>query len=269
MRTTIISITTNRFLLLLTLASASLIAAVGCSPASEEEETESSEAELVTLTKAQCKTPTIHTAPFQDSSGQPIYGTAHTTIDGCIFGAAASPSAPATDGGNPADGGHADGGVSSGTFAVTGASMITRTVALLGNTASFATLKDSEGNLVFSQFSPRPASGSTQDVDVTLNVDNSPYGRLRVVRERRSDGRYHLNITNVQPFKANALGFFPVTVIQPNNLKVDVMIRPEANGVTVTGSGDITLDVAQEKAEASSQLVRDVFEWLRGKLTSP
>ncbi len=218
-----------------------VLALTACAGTVDDDDAESSES---ALTAAQCATPTINTVPKTDSAGRPISGTAKTTLKGCIVGRANE----------------------------TGASVIARSTTILGDTAKIGQMKDDAGRPVFSQFTPRQPTGSltsssglVQEIDVKLNVDYSPYGRLRVTRKASSDGSYAVSITNSTAFKATIL-FFPVEVIKPGNLKLDVTLKPESNGITVTGATEVALEQAHEQAAQSSQLGRDMFEWLRDEL---
>lgn len=221
---------------------ASLVAVLpllaSCTATTDEEDVaSSSESPLVSLTPQMCKTPNIESAPLADTKGRAINGTARTTLNGCIIGPKGA----------------------------TGASVISNAAQRLGDTSAFASMRGADDKLVFSRFTPRPANGTSQEIDVRLNVDHSPYARLRIIRQVLPDGRYWLNIMNVTAFSSD-LAFFPITVIQPGKFRVDVVLRPETNGVGVSGTSEVTLEVAKENAAASAQLVRDVFNWLNGEL---
>lgn len=211
-----------------------------CAAPTEDENVEaSSESALVTLTPQMCQTPNVRTGPINDTRGRPIAGTARTSLSGCIIGPSGS----------------------------TGAAVISAAAERLGNTASFATMRGADNQLVFSRFTPRAANGNQQEIDVRLAIDHSPYARLRIIRQVLPDGRYWLNITNVTAFSSNLpVVPLPVTVIQPGKFRVDVILRPEANGVGVSGTSEVTLEIAKEQAAASAQLVSDVFNWLKGEL---
>jgi len=54
-----------------------------------------------------------------------------------------------------------------------------------------------------------------------------------------------------------------VTVVQPGNLSLDLEIKAQANGITVTGASDIILEQQQDRASQASVLVNDVNESAR------
>jgi hypothetical protein len=221
-------------LLGLTTLSVSLVGLVGCAADADDMDTASSE--LVTLTAAQCNSPTIQTTPLKDSAGRPIFGTARTSVDGCILG-------------KPGEAGSAT---------------LVRAKALLNDTPKFGTLTDSEGKRVFSSFRPQAASGVNQDVDVSLNASFSPSTRLRVTRQDVG-GAFNVKITNITPVKAT-ITFFAVTAVKPNGLSLDVKLSAEGNGIKVVGAGEVTLEQQKERAEESAQLVKQLHEWLTEQL---
>jgi len=55
-----------------------------------------------------------------------------------------------------------------------------------------------------------------------------------------------LTITNAPPVVAS-LAIFLVTVVQPGNLSLDLEIKAQANGITVTGASDIILEQQQDR----------------------
>ncbi len=212
---------------------------------SVDDETGSSEDALTSLTAAGCATPRVTTAPRLSATGTPIEGTAHTTLSGCILARASE----------------------------SGTALVGRVSQRLGDTASFGRLKNDQGEAIFSRFTARAATGTlaaglVQEVDVELDADYSPATRLRVVRRLLENGTYELTITNITRMRAS-IAFIPVTVVEPGNLAVRVTVHPEENGVTLTGTGDVTLEKEKGKAGETSQLVRDVFEWLRTELAAP
>lgn len=224
------------------LAPALLLAAACTAETGEGSQTDT--ADLTTLTAASCATPNVQTQPKTDSAGRPIEGTAKTALNGCVIG-------------KPGEAG-------SGT--------VQRASVLLGDNSKLATMTDSTGAPMFAKFTPRGqpsgslATGQTQDVDVTLEADFSPAGRLRFTRKLNADGTYRIQIANVTPFEARIL-FFPVEVIKTGNLKMDATLSPEANGMTVKGSSEVVLEENKEQAEQSSQLVKDVFTWMTTELS--
>lgn len=215
-----------------------------CAPADEEDDSASS-GEAVTLSSESCQTPEVKTAPQATQAGAPIAGTAHTTMSGCIVGAQNE----------------------------TGTALVSRITQLLGDTKRFSELKDPQRKALFSRFAAQPATGSldtglAQEIDIQLDVAYSPATRLRVVRRTLANGTYELRVSNVTPMRAS-FGLIPITVIDPGNLSVEVSIRPEANGVAVKASLDVKLEASKEKASATSQSMRDVFDWLQTELRSP
>jgi hypothetical protein len=216
--------------------------ALGCaSGAPDEAEVGQSGADL---TSSQCAQPTIESAPHTDSSGRPIDGTAHTTVTGCIL-------------------------ASSGE---TGAALLGRATALLTDTNSFASVTDPQGQAVFSSFRPQAPTGSltspgglVQDVDVALNMQFNPSTRLRVTRKQAADGSFDVTLTNITALKAT-IAIFPVTAVNPGDLSVSVKLGGESNGITVSGAGDVTLQVQKDQANQTGQIVSDLFDWLKTKL---
>jgi len=198
----------------------------------------STEAALTTFTAAQCNSPTVTTQ-------LPALGVARTSLNGCLLSRAPNES---------------------------GAAMMTRASTLLGDTPRFGTLKRDDGERVFSRFTPLAPTGSltsstglVQDIDVRLNMPFSPSARLRVTRKRNTDGSYGIVITNVTPFRAT-IAFIPVTVVKVNNFALDVRLRPEANGLGVRGTSQITLEHEKQEAANASALVRQLLDWLKGEL---
>jgi hypothetical protein len=223
------------------LALLSTLGTVGCAGALGED-LNASDSALVSLTADQCKTPTVHSAPKTDAQGRPIAGTAKTSVQGCIVGKAGE----------------------------AGTDVLARASALLGDTSKFGTLTDSTGQRVFSSFSPHAASGTlatgiVQDVDVTINVDFSPSTRLRVTRKQGSDGVLTVSISNITAVTAR-LAFLPVTVVNPNDLSLNVKLSAETNGISVAGTGEVTLQQQKDRAAESAQLVSQVFDWVKGQL---
>lgn len=219
------------------------LALAACSADVQDENVGSNDAALTSFTAAQCQTPNVATQPKKDASGQEIPGTAKTTLSGCIVGKANE----------------------------TGAGVITRSVALLGNNAKLGAMTDGNDQPMFTEFTPvgppsgQLATGQTQDVDVVLNGDFDPKGRLRFTRKLNADGTYNISIVNITPIKV-AILFFPVTGIETGNLKMDSKLTPQANGITVVGTSEVQLEQNQEQAAQSSTLVSDVFAWLTEEL---
>ncbi len=219
------------------------LALAACSADAQEESVGSDDAALTSFTAAQCKTPNVVTTPKTNASGQAIAGTAKTSLNGCIVGKANE----------------------------TGASVITRSVAILGDNAKLGAMTDSMDAPMFTKFTPvgppsgQLATGQTQDVDVVLNGDFDPKGRLRFTRKLNADGSYQISIVNITPIKVSIL-FFPVTGIETGNLKMDSKLTPQANAITVVGTSEVALEQNQEQAAQSSKLVSDVFAWLTEEL---
>jgi hypothetical protein len=227
---------------LLLVATACSLTALGCAARSDDSESVGdSAAELTTLDASRCATPNVASAPKTDASGRPIRGTARTTVDGCIIGHAGE----------------------------TGSQLLGRAAAILNDTNRFGTLTDANGQRVFNSFRPSGASGSlatslVQDVDVSLNADFSPSTRLRVTRQS-ADASYNLSLVNVTPVQATVI--FPVTAVRPNNLTVRATLKAEANGITISGVAEVALEVQQDRASESTDLVKQLFAWLNDQLS--
>jgi hypothetical protein len=214
----------------------------GCAGETTEGAGETS-ADLTTLNPDQCKSPTVSTSPLLDSSHRPIDGTARTTLSGCIVGQAGE----------------------------AGSAVLARAVALVTDTNHFASITDNIGARVFTSFRPGQASGTlatglVQDIDVTLNMSFSPSTRLRVTRKQGADGTLSLSITNVTPLSAT-IAFFPVTAVNPGDLSVNATAQAQANGISVAGSGQITLQQEKDQANTVADLVHQVFDWLTAQLS--
>jgi hypothetical protein len=211
--------------------------AMGCAAAAEEETGSSDDAlSLETLTAAACATPTVTTK----LGGEP--GSAMTSIEGCIVG-------------KPGESGN---------------DTSRRAAALLGDTARIGHVLGKDGKPVFAKFAPGPSSGTlatglVEDVDVTLSMFGSPSSRLRVTRKLSGDGVYSVRITNVTAFQASVM-LFPVTAIEAGRLTLEVHMKPEANGLTVTGNGTVLLSLMQDQAGTASEIVGDLFGWLTTEL---
>lgn len=216
---------------------------VGCAAEADEEAASSSDAlSLTTLTAGACKTPVLKTKPSTDASGAAIPGSANTTINGCIVG-------------KPGE---------------TGKDTSARVAKILGDTPRIGLVTAPDGSNVFAKFTPGAttgtlATGLVQDVDVTLAMFGSPSSRLRITRRLSAEGVYSLHLTNVTAFRAS-VAFVPVTAILPDNLELSVQMKPEANGLGVTGNGSVQLQIMQDEAGEASELVRDLFAWLTGEL---
>jgi hypothetical protein len=225
------------------LAGFSLAATVigACASLNDDGGTTSTDA-LTTLTAAQCKTPVVHTSGKTDSSGDAIAGSAHTTLTGCIVGSQGE----------------------------TGDAVVTRLTTLLGNTSRLGTVKDAQGAPVFQQFTPGTRHGTlatslTQDIDVTLAMDHSPYTKLHTAQHNVAGAPYALSIVNATPLLAS-VAFFTVTVVNPGELSLTLEVKAAANGITVTGASDIILQQQQDQAASASVLVSDMFRWLTTEL---
>lgn len=217
---------------------------VGCAASADDEDSGSSDeaVSLQTLTAAACKTPVLKTKPAAGPDGAALPGSAITTINGCIVGKTGE----------------------------TGKDVTARLVTVLGDTAHIGKVIGADGKPVFAKFTPAQPSGTlatgiVQDVDVTLSMFASPSSRLRITRKLGADGLYALHITNVTPFKAS-IAFIPITAIDPGNLTLDVQMKQEANGLSVTGGGSVQLDMMQDQAAGASGLVHDLFTWLTTEL---
>jgi hypothetical protein len=234
-------ISMKRIACLVSALSLTALVMTGCATG-RDDGTESSEAALTSLTAQQCQAPNVASVPKTDSAGRPIDGTAKTTLTGCIVGKANE----------------------------TGADVISRATALLGDTAKFGGMTDDTGKPLFSKFTARAPSGTlaaglVQEIDVELNADYSPAGRIRVTRRANSDGSYSLAISNVSAFKATFL-IFPVEAIRPGNLSLNVTLKPETNGISVNGKTEVQLEQQPEQAAEASQLGTDMFTWLTEEL---
>ncbi len=207
---------------------------IGCASVAEEATGSSGEA-LSELTISACETPILKT-----KAGAP--GSAITTISGCVVGRAGE----------------------------SGKDVIGRAATTLGDTARIGRVKAPSGTAIFSAFTPGPATGTlatgiVQEVDVTLDMFGSPSSKLRVTRKLGADGGYSLKITNLTPFTAR-IAFIPVTAINAGDLTLDVQMKPETNGLTVNGNGNVQLQLMQDEAAAGSEIVRDLFNWLTTEL---
>lgn len=222
-----------------------LLGLAACAFDGDREDTASTDAELTTFTAQQCKTPSTTTSPMTSASGQPIDGTARTKLNGCVVGKTGE----------------------------TGAGVMTRAAALLGNTAKLRQITNADGEALFSDFTPVGATSGTlatglvQDVSATLNTDYSPKTRLRITRKSNADGTYSLNIVNVTPVNVS-VGVFSIDVVKTGNLTFSATLKPEANGIAVVGASEIQLEEAKERAAELSKMVRDVFVWLTKQLAS-
>ena len=230
----------RRLLPLLVIAALS----VGCAASEAEDDSASSNdaLSLTTLSAATCKKPVLKTKPSTDKVDLPIPGTANTTIAGCIVGKNGE----------------------------TGKDTIARLSNILGDTQRLGLVTKPDGATVFAKFTPGATSGSlstglVQDVDVTLAMFASPSSRLRITRHLGADGVYSIHITNVTAFRAS-LAFVPVTAILPDDLELSVQMKPEANGLTVTGNGSVQLQIMRDQASEASELVHDLFTWLTSEL---
>ena len=213
-----------------------------CASVDGDDEASSSVEALTSLTAAQCKTPTVHTSPKTDPSGGAVAGSAHTTLAGCILGASGE----------------------------SGESVVARLSSLLANTAALGTVENDQGQPVFQRFTPGAKHGTlatslTQDIDVTLAMTGSPKTSLHTVQRRPAGKPYALSIANTTPVIAS-LAIFSVTVVKPGNLSLTLEIKPQENGITVTGASDIVLEQQQDRASQASVLVGDVFRWLTTEL---
>jgi hypothetical protein len=227
------------------LSFASFVASLGtgCATATDDDGGESSVDALSTVTAQECKKPTVTTAP-QVESGAPVEGSAHTTLSGCVAGAAGE----------------------------TGADVIERVVGMLADTQKLTGVKDTTGAPVFTKFKAGKASGSlasghSQDIDVTLAMDHAPTTRLHIEQKKLANGSYAVEITNATALSAT-VAFFNVTVVKPGDLELTLRVKPEANGVVVSGTADIILQQEQAQASKASLLVSDLFGWLSGELSS-
>jgi hypothetical protein len=199
--------------------------------------------ELITLTPEGCLTPNVTTAPKSDAQGNPIHGTAKTSLHGCIVG-------------KPGEAG-------TGTAA--------RAAAILASNEKLATMTDSQDRPYFKTFTPAgPPTGTLQTgqkqfVNVVLNAEQNPKGQMELTRKSDADGSFTMASVNNKPITVKVL-FVTVEVIKQNNLTLNVVIRPEENGITVTGTSEVTLEHQQDQAGQASQMVKDVFAWLTEEL---
>ncbi|MDB4938435.1 MAG: hypothetical protein JWP87_5407 [Labilithrix sp.] len=222
--------------------STTLVFIAACAATSEDDSDTTAADALTSLTVAQCKTPTVHTAPKAAPGGGTIAGSAHTTLAGCIVGAQGE----------------------------TGDAVLTRLTTLLGNTSRLGTVKNAQGAPVFQHFTPGARQGSlggslTQDFDVTLAMDHSPFTKLHTVQHKAAGSPYTLKIVNATALSAS-VAFFTVTVVEPGNLTLTLEAKPQLNGITVTGASDIVLEQEQDQAASASVLVSDLFRWVTTEL---
>jgi hypothetical protein len=227
----------RHFLMVSTIAA---VATLGCA-ASSDDAGESSEAALTPLDPAQCASPTTSEGPLTDSSGHAIAGSGKTTLEGCVAGHTGE----------------------------TGAALVTRMSTLLSDATKFATIEDSPGHRLFSTFTPGASTGTlatglVTDADVALNEQYSPTMRLRFTRKKTADGGISITMTNITALVANVV--FQVTVVKPNNLSVALTFHPQADGVTASGSSQITMEQGQDHAAEASGLVKTLFGWVSDQL---
>jgi len=195
------------------------------------------------LTPEGCATPNVTTAPKTDAQGQPIAGTAKTSLAGCILG-------------KPGE---------------NGASVVARATAILASNEKIASMTDAQDKPYFKSFTPAgPATGTLQTgqkqlVNVTLNADQNPKGQMELTRKSNADGTFSMSTINTKPFTVKVL-FVTVEVIKQNNLTLAIVLKPEANGITVTGASEVTLEQQQDQAGQASQMVKDMFAWLTEEL---
>lgn len=213
---------------------------VGCAAEATEESASSNDA--LSLTAGTCKLPVVKTKPATGQGGEAIPGSAITSISGCIVGKSGE----------------------------SGKDVSARLVKILGDTPRIGLVQADDGSTVFEKFTPGAttgtlATGLVQDVDVTLASFGSPSSRLRITRRFSADGTYSVSIKNVTPFKAS-IAFVGVTAILPDGLALDVQMKPEANGLSVTGNGSVKLQVMQDQAAEASELVTNLFAWLQSEL---
>ena len=219
---------------------------VGCSSANDDADGSSSSTEALTaFTAAQCKTPTVHTTTKEDDDGAPIAGSAHTTLSGCIVG-------------------HHD---------ETGEETLQRLITLLGDTSKLSSVTDDQGQPVFSRFVAGARAGAltsslTQDINVTLAMTGSPKTTLHAVQKRPVGMPYSLSLTNATPVVASVF-FFSVTAVETGNLSLSIQVKPQQNGISITGTSDVILEQEQDKAAQASAIVTDVFTWLTTELATP
>lgn len=224
------------------LALVPFLALVACAGNSADDGSAADDADLTSLNAATCATPKAVTGPLKNAAGQAIAGGAITTLKGCIVGKAGE----------------------------TGAATMTRATTILNDTRKFSTLTDAMNKPVFSSFAPRalsgtPATGTTQEVDVSLAGNFTPSGRLLVKRKLNADGTYDATITNSTDFTATIF-FFPVTALKAGDLKLSVKFRTETNGISADGQSSVVLQQQQDLAPENSLLVANLFTWLQTQL---
>lgn len=204
---------------------------------------ESSVDALSTFSALECKKPTVTTAP-QVASDEAVLGSAHTTLAGCVAGAEGE----------------------------TGKDLVERVAAILVDTQKLAGVKDTAGAPVFTTLKTGAvtgslASGLSQDIDVTLAMDHSPTTKLHIEQRKLANGSYAIDISNTTALEAS-VAFLKITVVRPGDLKLSLRVKPEANGVAVSGTADIILQKEQDQASKASLLVSDLFGWLSSELSS-
>ena len=212
---------------------------VGCSSPGGADGASDSDLVASTLTVEQCKAPKVATSPLADASGTAIVGSAHTKLDGCVVG------------------GHGE----------TGDAVLARVVTILENTASIGLVKDATGKPVFERFTPAAKTGSLattqkQDIDVTLAMAHSPTTTLHI-EMKEATGVLTVTIVNSAAVKASIFG---VTAVAQGDLKLNMQVKPAANGVVVTGTAQIVLQQQQDQAAGASLLVKSLFGWLGEQL---
>lgn len=228
---------------LLSIASFATLLGTGCAAPTEDDGGASSVDALSTISAAECKTPKVKTTA-QESGGAPIDGSAHTTLDGCIVGGAGE----------------------------SGADVVDRVTTILVDTQKLAAVKNAAGAPVFTKFKAGRATGTlatgiSQDIEVTLAMDHAPTTKLHIEQKKLANGSYSVVIKNTTPLQAS-IAFFNVTVVKPGELELALRVKPESNGVAVTGTADIILQQEKDQASKASLLVSDLFGWLSGELSS-
>jgi len=152
----------------------------------------------------------------------------------------------------------------------TGAAMIERAVAIIGDANEIGGATHPNGSKMFSSFKPAAAQGSlanggslTYDAKIGLDI-KGPFdakGTLRFSAQRTAAGGVTLTITNTTGI--GALGIKPV---EAGGLVFVLTLSPAQNGVVVTGSVNVTLVSQKDQVGAVSSVAPEIVGWLKGKL---
>ena len=109
-----------------------MLSTAACAAPVDEDDTESSEDELRTLSVQSCRSPSVTNAPQRSAAGTPIEGTARTTVEGCVLG-----------GSNES-----------------GKDVVDRVAAMFKDASTVGNMRALDGKKVFKSFSARASSGT-------------------------------------------------------------------------------------------------------------